>query len=129
MAAHSGRGRSPARVAAAGLVLASAAAAQDAEALFFDNCASCHGETGDGDGWTELDRPARSFRDGGFSYGNTPEALFRAISIGIPGTQMPGFDTSLAEEERRALYHRRSRRSPVGRDLSEWGVHGPARGE
>ena len=80
--------------------------AQDAsgpEALFAANCASCHGEKGDGDGWTELERPARSFRDGGFSYGNTPTALFRTISIGIPGTQMPGFDTSLTEDERRAL--------------------------
>lgn len=71
--------------------------------LFAKNCASCHGEKGDGDGWTELERPARSFRDGGFSYGNTPTALFRTISIGIPGTQMPGFDTSLSEDERRTL--------------------------
>ena len=43
----------------------------------------------DGNGVTELDRPARSFRDGGFSFGNTPEALFRTISTGIPGTPMP----------------------------------------
>ena len=75
----------------------------DAAELFITNCARCHGDTGDGDGTAELDRPARSFKDGGFSYGNTPKALFRTISIGIPGTPMPGFDTSMSEEERRLV--------------------------
>jgi len=74
-----------------------------AKQLFLDNCATCHGENGDGQGTTELDRPARSFKDGGFSYGNTPEALFRTISVGIPGTPMPGFDSSHTIEQRRAL--------------------------
>ena len=90
------------------LVLALGAPVQDpaptdAHALFVKNCATCHGETGDGQGTTELDRPARSFKDGGFSYGNTPDALFRTISHGIPGTPMPAFDTSLTEAERRLL--------------------------
>lgn len=101
------------RTAAVAVVLAAAstgahgqdtpAPAIDAQALFVTNCASCHGETGDGKGWTELDRPARSFQDGGFSFGNTPLALFRTISTGIPGTPMPAFASSLSEEERRAL--------------------------
>jgi mono/diheme cytochrome c family protein len=94
---------------AAFLLAASAApsVAQDSTArakeLFVKNCATCHGETGDGKGATQLDRPARSFMDGGFSFGNTPEALFRTISTGIPGTPMPGFDSSLSEEERRLV--------------------------
>src|SRR5262245_21317633 len=71
--------------------------------LFLANCATCHGETGDVKGTTQLDRPARSFKDGGFSFGNTPEALFRTISVGIPGTPMPSFDGSLSEDQRRAL--------------------------
>ena len=74
-----------------------------ARVLFEKNCASCHGANGDGQGTTELDRPARSFKDGGFSFGNTPEALFRTLSNGIPGTPMPGFSSSLSEEERRVL--------------------------
>jgi len=85
---------------------ASVLGAQDperAQKLFVTNCASCHGETGDGKGTTELDRPARSFQDGGFSFGNTPEALFKTISTGIPGSPMAGFDGSLSEEERRLL--------------------------
>lgn len=88
-------------------VLAAPQTAQDpverARKLFVTNCATCHGERGDGQGTTRLDRPARSFMDGGFSFGNTPEALFRTISVGIPGTPMPGFDSSLSEEERRVV--------------------------
>ncbi len=72
-------------------------------ALFITNCAPCHGESGDGQGSTQLDRPARSFADGGFSFGNTEEALLRTISTGIPGTPMPGFDQTLDEGQRRAL--------------------------
>lgn len=75
----------------------------DARTLFVANCAACHGETGAGDGWTKLDRPARSFRDGGFSYGNTPEALFRTITYGIPGTPMPSFESSLTPAQREIL--------------------------
>jgi len=89
------------------LALTMAPAAQDASErarqLFLTNCATCHGETGDGKGVTQLDRPARSFMDGGFSFGNTPEALFRTISVGIPGTPMPGFDSSLSEADRHVL--------------------------
>ncbi len=73
-----------------------------ARKLYLDNCARCHGETGDGQGTTQLDRPARSFLDGGFSFGNTPEALFRTISVGIPGTPMPSFEL-MSESDRRDL--------------------------
>jgi hypothetical protein len=41
--------------------------------------------------------------DGGFSFGNTPEQLFKTISTGIPGSPMAAFDSSLSEEERRLL--------------------------
>lgn len=75
----------------------------DGKALFIQHCATCHGENGDGKGATELDRPARSFQAGGFSFGNTPEALYRTISTGIPGTPMPGFDTAIDEAGRRVL--------------------------
>ncbi len=105
--------RSPAPIVFVLLALARAARAQEggsaspppssgAQRLFHDNCAQCHGETGDGQGWTNLDRPARSFKEGGFSFGNTPEALFRTISVGIPGTPMPAFDL-LSADDRRAL--------------------------
>lgn len=71
--------------------------------LYLTHCAACHGESGDGKGTTELDRPARSFLDGGFSFGNTPKALMRTLTNGIPGTPMPAFDEALSERERRQL--------------------------
>lgn len=99
--------RCPLRLASLVFALAAPLAAQPqeprAKTLFHANCAPCHGESGDGHGTTQLDRPARSFQDGGFSFGNTPEALFRTISVGIAGSPMPGFDTSLSEEERKLL--------------------------
>ena len=84
-------------------VAAAQSAAPDPHALFLKNCATCHGETGDGQGTTQLDRPARSFKDGGFSFGNTPETLFRTLSVGIPGTPMPAFEESLSVAERECL--------------------------
>ena len=75
----------------------------EARTLFIANCASCHGEKGDGEGTTDLDRKARSFKDGGFSFGNTPEALFRTLTTGIPGTPMPGFESALTDDQRRLL--------------------------
>ena len=82
---------------------AGSARAGDVRAQFLMHCASCHGETGDGHGTATLDRPARSFLDGGFSYGNTPDALFRTITHGIPGTPMPAAPSALSEADRRAL--------------------------
>lgn len=70
--------------------------------LFDAHCARCHGADGSGQGTVELDRPARAFKDGGFSFGNTVDALMKTIQRGIPGTPMPGFDT-FADAERRAL--------------------------
>ncbi|MCB9915159.1 MAG: c-type cytochrome [Planctomycetes bacterium] len=80
-----------------------AAGADDARTLFLANCAPCHGENGDGQGTTELDRPARSFRAGGFSYGNTPDAIFRTVTYGIPGTPMPAFESAFPPAQREAL--------------------------
>lgn len=72
-------------------------------ARFLEQCASCHGEQGDGQGTTELPRPARSFLDGGFSYGNTRTAILRVITHGIPGTPMPSFVDALTLAEREEL--------------------------
>ncbi len=78
---------------------------EEARSLFLTACAICHGESGDGNGTAAatLDRPARSFRAGGFSFGNTVEALYRTISAGIPGSPMPSFAETYGEEQRRAL--------------------------
>ena len=69
-----------------------------AHVTFVELCAPCHGVLGDGKGTTELDRPARSFADGGFSFGNTKDALFRTLKSGIPGTPMPAFGGQVPDE-------------------------------
>ncbi|MCA9001398.1 MAG: cytochrome c [Planctomycetes bacterium] len=75
----------------------------DTPGLYQAVCAPCHGVEGDGNGVVKLDRPARSFKAGAFSFGNTPEALLRTITNGIGGTPMPGFKATLTEEQRVAL--------------------------
>ncbi|HEX5010549.1 MAG TPA: cytochrome c [Planctomycetota bacterium] len=93
------------------LLLAPALAAQaapagggtDAPALFASNCAKCHGLDGSGTGPAVLDRPARNFKEGGFSFGNTPETIARTIAFGIPGSPMPAFEHAMSDEQRRAL--------------------------
>jgi mono/diheme cytochrome c family protein len=79
------------------------AVVRSGEEVFQSLCAMCHGVLGDGEGVTQLDRKARSFLQGGFSFGNTPEAVFRTVSAGIGGTPMPGFGEVISEEERRAV--------------------------
>jgi len=76
---------------------------EQARSLFLANCASCHGEKGDGKGTADLDRAARSFQAGGFSFGNTQTALFRTLTTGIPGTPMPGFESALSVDQRKLL--------------------------
>ena len=74
-----------------------------AEVTFVELCAPCHGATGDGKGTAVLDRPARSFKEGGFSFGNTKEALFRTLKSGIPGTPMPAFGGQVPDDRLREL--------------------------
>ena len=67
--------------------------------IYQAQCALCHGESGDGKGIVELDRPARSFLQGAFSFGNTIAAVTRTVTNGIGGTPMPGFGAVLTEAE------------------------------
>ena len=67
--------------------------------IFLQACAACHGANGDGHGTTALDRPARSFAEGGFSFGNTPEAIVRTLTHGIPGSPMPAFGESFNAQQ------------------------------
>jgi len=71
---------------------------KQAHVTFVELCAPCHGVRGDGKGTAKLDRPARSFADGGFSFGNTSEALSRTLRSGIPGTPMPAFGGQVSDE-------------------------------
>lgn len=87
--------------------------------LFARACATCHGLDGSGTGPTVLDRPARNFKEGGFSFGNTPEALFRTITHGIPGSPMPAWEQALGEAQRRVLAEHVLSLGPPQRAVSE----------
>lgn len=100
--AGSRRGRLVLALAVLAAPAARAQDAPDAEALYLANCARCHGEDGSGRGIETLDRPARSFELGGFSFGNTEEAVARTLARGVPGSPMPAFEL-LGEDQRRAL--------------------------
>ncbi len=75
---------------------------RDGAWLYERNCSGCHGLTGAGDGPTSiaLGVQARSFAQGGFSFGNTREAILRTLHSGIPGRSvMPPFEGVLSEAE------------------------------
>jgi mono/diheme cytochrome c family protein len=74
-------------------------------ALYQKTCASCHGQTGKGDGVTEQKdesgvpiRP-RDFTRGIFKGGREPEQLYARIMLGAPGTPMPSSSATLKPEE------------------------------
>ncbi|MEX2027600.1 MAG: cytochrome c, partial [Pirellulaceae bacterium] len=72
----------------------------NAQGLFREHCAHCHGVTGDGAGPTAafLNPYPRDFRKGVFKFKSTPKGerpthddLKRIVVNGIPGTAMPSF--------------------------------------
>jgi high-affinity iron transporter len=72
--------------------------------IFSQNCASCHGETGRGDGPSRATinpkEPApTNFTDPEIVAGISPFKAFNTASFGIEGTAMPNF-AALTEEER-----------------------------
>lgn len=66
----------------------------DAQALFAQHCAACHGADGKGGFGPDL--------SGDYQYGKTETAAKESISAGRPGN-MPAFDGKLSAEEIQAL--------------------------
>ena len=77
---------------------------QKGKAAFSENCASCHGQTGEGDGPAAayLNPKPRIFSTGKFKAGSEPSEIFKTITAGLPGSAMPSF-SQLKEEDRWAL--------------------------
>lgn len=73
---------------------------------FSVNCAACHGEKGDGTGpaAAALNPKPRNFTTEPFKQGDTPDAVFKTLNTGVPGTPMVAF-AHLSEEDRWALAH------------------------
>jgi high-affinity iron transporter len=75
------------------------------EGLYRDRCAACHGGLGKGDGPVAvgLDPPPANLSDPVALSGSSPLDLFRKISVGVAGTAMAGYESSLTVEQRWAL--------------------------
>lgn len=77
---------------------------QQGKALYQDQCVSCHGVTGAGDGplAAQLDPSPIAFTDPDRAQSRSPLALYQSTSLGVAGTSMPSFD-QLSEQDRWAL--------------------------
>ena len=69
--------------------------AERGKAIFTANCASCHGEAGDGSAL----EGAADFTDLEFMRGEKPAEFFEAIRDGVEGTAMPAWGVTLDEME------------------------------
>lgn len=70
--------------------------------IYQTNCASCHGQTGMGDGPAAkgMDPPPPAIGDAATMADATPALLYRVISVGVPGTQMVAWGSTLTAQER-----------------------------
>jgi high-affinity iron transporter len=66
------------------------------------SCASCHGETGLGDGPAAkgMDPAPPAIGDAATMADATPALLYRVISVGVPGTQMVAWGSTLSAQQR-----------------------------
>jgi high-affinity iron transporter len=71
-------------------------------ALFADNCATCHGAQGSGDGpeVAALGIEPADFTDRDFMQAETPQDFFNVISLGRRGRGMPAWDEVLSVQDR-----------------------------
>ncbi len=89
------------------------------KSVYAQVCLACHGAAGDGKGpaGAALNPPPADFTDTEWKHGGAPEAIFRVITDGVPGTAMAPFG-HLPEEDRWALvYYVKSFSDPELRKL------------
>jgi len=70
--------------------------------IYRENCASCHGDRGRGDGPTAagLDPKPANLADAPSLRDAAPLDFYRRITIGVVGTAMPAFETRLSADDR-----------------------------
>jgi mono/diheme cytochrome c family protein len=86
--------------------------------LYLERCASCHGETGIGDGPVARinEVPPGNLADDEWKYGDRPEDVLTVIGRGI-GNAMPGWEKTFREPQMAAIaayvYHLAGREVPA----------------
>ena len=84
----------------------------DGKGIYEKRCSNCHGMEGRGDGpGAGFFRPKpTNFARGEFKYATTmkgelptDEDLFKTVSLGLPGTGMPAWESVLSEADRKAV--------------------------
>lgn len=75
------------------------------QVVYGERCAACHGSAGRGDGpQAAAMRPApANLADPAAMAGVAAVDIYRRVSIGVPGTAMPGYESLLNEEDRWAV--------------------------
>jgi mono/diheme cytochrome c family protein len=68
------------------------------EQLFQQNCAACHGDSGEGDGPQAAGLSLPDLTNQEFMAGKSADALYQAISLGV-GEQMPAFTEKFSDAE------------------------------
>ncbi|MHB1223347.1 MAG: FTR1 family protein [Gemmatimonadaceae bacterium] len=70
--------------------------------IYRQSCASCHGQAGMGDGPAAkgMEPPPSAIGDAAAMADATPALLYRVISVGVPGTQMIAWDSTLTAQQR-----------------------------
>jgi high-affinity iron transporter len=74
--------------------------------VYGEQCAACHGDAGLGDGpkAATLEGPApANLADPAVMAATPPVEVFRRVTIGVPGTAMPEFESTLSEDDRWAV--------------------------
>lgn len=89
---------------AAGVVSSSPELLAKGKASYATNCATCHGDAGDGMGpaGQYMNPKPRNFAKDKFKKGTKPQQVFTSISQGLPNTSMTGYG-HLSEDERWGL--------------------------
>jgi high-affinity iron transporter len=74
----------------------------EGKTIFDRSCASCHGQSGGGDGpaGLALEPHPPAIGDATVMYDVTPALMYRVVSVGIAGTPMAGFANNLTPEQR-----------------------------
>ncbi|MGH7676307.1 MAG: FTR1 family protein, partial [Gemmatimonadales bacterium] len=74
--------------------------------VFREQCAACHGDAGLGDGpkaKTLEGPPPANLADPAVMAATPPLEVFRRVTIGVPGTAMPEFESTLSADDRWAV--------------------------